>query len=122
MKNKRLFIIILILIILIIIMLIILSKVNKKEEMEKYIEEENPTLQTNIKIEELKDETEFFTVQECINTYFQALDNEDIDKIYNMLNKDYVKKQKISKTNILENTYKLENGFEYFFVNQMYFK
>lgn len=121
-EKKNILIIIGILAVIIIVMLIVLNLLTKKEEKMEYIEQENPTLLINLDIKKIESETELFIAQECINDYFRALNNSDIDKVYDMLNKDYLHKNSIQKNDILNETYKLKNGFEYFLAKKAFYR
>lgn len=119
-EKKKILIIIALLAVIIFIMIIISNILTKKEEKIEYTEQENPILTIDLDIKEIESETEFFIAQDCINDYFRALNNNDLNKVYDMLNKDYIKKNNIQKDNLLSDTYELTDGFEYFLAKKAF--
>lgn len=119
-KKKLLIVIISILIILTIIISIILSNMKKKQERIEEVKSENPTLSTTLDLKKVSSEAEFFTVQECINKYFEAVNNKEGEIVYNLLNSEYKNKENLTNSNVLQNTYQLKNGFEKFMVKKAY--
>ncbi len=73
-------------------------------------------------IKEVDGENELFLLEDCINTYFEAVDKKEKTAVYALLNKDYLSKNNIDNTNVLENIYSLNNGFEKFIIKEAYSK
>lgn len=121
-KRKSIIIIISVLIILIITILIIMNVLKKHEEKIKYIKEQNPTLVTNVDVYKVNTEKEFFSVEDCINKYFEALNTQNQLEIYSLLNEKYISQNNITTTNVLQESYKLEHGFEKFIAKKIYGK
>ena len=119
-KKKLLIVIICILIILTIIISIIVSNMKKEQERIEEVKNQNPTLSTTLDLKKVNSEAEFFTVQECINKYFEAVNNKEAEIVYNLLNSDYKNKENLTNSNVLQNTYQLKNGFEKFMVKKVY--
>lgn len=121
-KKKNLIIIILILFILIIITFIVISKLKNKQEEEENLEKEKPVLTTIMDIMKLENEGEFFTVEECINDYFDEASLGNSDAVYNLLNNKYMQQNDINTSNVMQKIYKSENGFEQFFAKDIYYQ
>lgn len=123
MKNKKILIIsISILIILLIILMIVLNILKKNEEEVEYTKQENPELTTTLDIIELENEKEFFTVEGCVDKYFETLNEANANGVYSLLNDKYIKENKIDKTNVLQQVYQLNNGFEEFIAKKVYYR
>ena len=123
MKNKKsLIILIAILVLLIIVILIILNILNKNKEEEENIIMENPQLTTNLDINKLNNENEFFTVEQCINDYFMVANSKNSNQVYKLLNENYIKENSIDNTNVLAKTYQLKNGFEKFLAKDIHYR
>lgn len=123
MKNRKsLIILISLLIIVIIVVLIIINKLKKNEENLEFTKQENPELTTTLDIMELENEKEFFTVEECVNKYFETLDKNNANGVYNLLNDKYIEQNSINTSNVLQKVYQLKSGFEEFFVKDVYYR
>lgn len=123
MKNKKnLIILIVILCIIIVVVSVILIKLKRDEEKEEISIDQNPELTTTLDIMELENENEFFTVEECINKYFEILAENNNNGVYCLLNDNYIEKNGITNTNVLQKVYQLENGFEKFFIKDIYYR
>lgn len=102
MNKKRLIIIISILIIFILAILIFINFLNNTDEKI----ESNPYNidESDIKIEQQKRKvisaTDFYTVENCIKIYINAIKANDLNNIYNLLSEKYIENNNINMENI----------------------
>lgn len=121
MKNRKILIICIItLLIILLVIICIIMKLKKKEEEKKIQMQENPTLSISLDIKKIESESSFFTVEDCINNYLKALDVNS--GVYNLLSEEYIKKNNITESNVLEKVNKIENGFGKFIARKMYYQ
>lgn len=121
-RKKALIICMVMIIILCMIIGVIISKLkNTKKEIE-FHEEVDSTIKAIVNIQEMKDEMEIFKIQKCVTKYLKALNDENTDVIINLLNKEYMSNNDITKENILQKLDKLENGFEEFKIKKINMK
>lgn len=121
-SKKKIVIFISILVFIILIILVILLEKSKKAEKIKEIEAQNPELTVDLNVKKLDDEKEFFNIQNCINEFFIAINNEENDKIMNILSKEYINKNTINSVNDITDIYKLEGNFEKFLAEKIYYR
>lgn len=122
MKKKKLIVLIIILIILVIVALIILKHLNKKEENIEISKENNPELYTLLDIQDVEDENEFFIINNCVNEFLLAENENDNKRIFNMLDEEYKEKYGISTTNVLDKVNVLNGEFSNFFVSKVSYR
>ena len=123
MKNKKQLLILISILILFAILILILIKVLKRNEEElEYTKQENPDLTTSLDIMKLENESEFFTVEECVNKYFETLDEANANEVYSLLNDKYIEQNEINDSNVLQRVYQLKGGFEEFIVKDIYYR
>jgi len=104
------------------VIIIIIINLNKDEEKNEFIIEENPPLTFVSNIRKAKSETTFITIENCINKYYNAISNKNSQIVYDLLSSNYKIKNKITIQNILNNEDKLENGFERFRIRDINYK
>lgn len=121
-KKKTLILLILVMLIIIILLLGILKILKNKNEEEEHIISENPRLTTTLDIYKLENEKEFFTVEKCVNKYFETLKESNTNGIYSLLNNKYIKQNEINYSNVLQRVYQLKGGFEEFIVKDIYYR
>ena len=124
MKYKKLVIILMIILCILIITtiaILIYSRSNSEEKKELELQEQsyidsinNQGMSTNgLKPEELKIETTFFTVDGCVNKYFQYISESNNKAIYSLLDANYIKDNNIKEENALESIPKYTNIDKY---------
>lgn len=115
MKNKKILTIIIVCVIVIIIILIsLIANLIKKDdsdvdrnllsdERKEYLNMlENPGKVTNgEKPQEVKIETLYFTVENCISEYKNNIINKDSKAIYNVLDTEYINNNQITEQNVM---------------------
>lgn len=112
MKNGRklllsAIVILLIIIVAIIITMVVLNKNKDKNQLEneqqRYLNTiENPgQIIDGLKPEELKAESVYYTIDDCIKEFISRLEKNDSTAIYNLLNKQYVNNNNISINNAI---------------------
>lgn len=100
MKNLKKLLIVLFVLLIIITITIVILKNNKKDvpNLENY---ENEQIVTN-DIKLVDNPIMYFTVQSCVGKYINYLEDKDSEKIYNLIDAEYVKKHSLTKANVLE--------------------
>lgn len=129
MKNKKLFLAIISLIILVIIIIFIILIFRKKFYEENIVDndgniviEEEP--QGDIEEETIKDRekvintTYFFSIEECINKYLNAIKIGSAAQLMNYLDGKYIQENNLTSENVLSN---VEEGYD-FIATEMYEK
>lgn len=129
MSSKRKLIIlisVLVAITLLILLVIFVLKNNQSKEENKNQKTANTDIGASLEIfnlnSEINNESDFFTVQSCINQYFQEQNNSNSEAVFNMLNNEYKEQNEINNSNVLQKIYNLQNGFEKFFANEIYYR
>lgn len=122
MKKKKLIVLIIILIILVIVALISLKYLNKQQENIEISKENNPELYTLLDIQDVQDENEFFIINNCVNEFLLAENENDNKRIFNMLDEEYKKEYGISSTNVLEKVNLLNGEFSNFFASKISYR
>lgn len=109
---------------IIIVVIIVIAIMNIKEEME-VIEENNirESQQGDTIIEypktRLNNTTLFYTIEDCINLYFDKIKNNEKNYLYDILNREYIEENKITTDNILSYVDKVKEE-ESFIATKMY--
>lgn len=122
MKKKKTLILLILVMLIIILLLCILKVLKNKNEEEEHIILENPRLTTTLDIYKLENEKEFFTVEKCINKYFETLKESNTNGVYSLLNNKYIEQNNINASNVLQKVYKFKGGFEEFIVKNIYYR
>ena len=69
--------------------------------------------ETEIKLETVKDYSTFFTVENCINKYINALSNSNGEDAFNLLTNEYKNLKSINKDNVDEKLDYLDGNYVY---------
>lgn len=115
MKKKVLIILVILLIIL--CGILIYMKFIGNSNTQTYNKPENEV--TKQKIEKVKSDVAYFTVQSCVEKYINYLSEGNNEIIYNLLDNDYIKKYNVTKLNVknyVEQVYEMST----FKTKQMY--
>ncbi len=124
--KSSIIIIVVIAIILIIILILLpkenqeLEEIKKEAEMQRNIEENPGMIINGKKPSELKVENIFYTIDNELRIYMNQVNNSEKNKVYNLLDKDYIEKNNITEENVLEkipnyidiDTYKTKKIYE----------
>lgn len=101
-----------ILIIIILIVLIYMLSRNTSNDMqmsnENIIGTPNNINISNLNVEPLKNRNIYYTVINCINQYLKYIVNLESDAVYTVLDNNYIKKNNITKENVLQYVDKLQ--------------
>lgn len=117
-KSKKIIILISIIIVILIITIILLISTKKKEKEEREI----PKLVMTLDVKESKEPREFKNINYCVNDFFTALKLNESDKAFTLLDENYRSKNKINKSNVLEEVNVLNGKFDYFFAKKVNYK
>ncbi|MGN1270923.1 MAG: hypothetical protein ACI4UX_02950 [Clostridia bacterium] len=117
-KSKKIIILISIIIVILIITIILLVSTKKKEKEEREI----PKLVMTLDVKESKEPREFKNINYCVNDFFTALKLNESDKAFTLLDENYRSKNKINKSNVLEEVNVLNGKFDYFFAKKVNYK
>lgn len=109
-KNKLLLAIFILLILIVAIIIIIkYIETNKDKKLLKQQEEsyiytlENPGMIINGLVpEELKNTSWYFTIKGCVDKYIEYIEEADSEAVYNLLDTEYIKNNKITQENVLK--------------------
>lgn len=96
MKNKNTYLIILVFVLILSIMIVAIS-IKKKNQLNDEKNGVNIYLTTNY--------SSFFTVINCANKFISSVNNKDVTKTLNLLNKKYIKEKDINDNNVFDNVY-----------------
>lgn len=109
--KKRILMIVLILLLIAsgTITLIIINKLNKKSVVET--EEQLGDVETEYKRESVINSTVFYTVEDCINTYIEAVKEGKKEKIIKLLDLEYITENNINEDNVLNYIGKKKTAF-----------
>ena len=109
--KKRILMIVLILLLIAsgTITLIIINKLNKKSVVET--EEQLGDVETEYKRESVINSTVFYTVEDCINTYIEAVKEGKKEKIIKLLDLEYITENNINEDNVLNYIGKQKTAF-----------
>ena len=91
------------------ITLIIINKLNKKSVVET--EEQLGDVETEYKRESVINSTVFYTVEDCINTYIEAVKEGKKEKIIKLLDLEYITENNINEDNVLNYIGKQKTAF-----------
>ena len=107
MNKKNMSIVISIIIILLIFAAILILKNINDNQSKPNNFDHDVVDNENIKLSVLNDDSDYFNVQNIINTYYMKLTNRKIANVYDMLDFDYIQKNNITKDNL---TTKIDNN------------
>ena len=109
--NRKVLIIGLILLLVIsgTITIVLIKITNKPKETE--IEEQLGDVETKFKREKVSNSTVFYTVEDCINFYIDSVKAEEKDKIFELLDLEYINENNINQENVLKYTEKSKYSF-----------
>lgn len=107
-KNQKIALILLGIGLVIVLIIKIVSFYNNKE-----------TIDNSIKI--VTDQNKFFEVSSCIDKYITYSQTDDYDSLFNILNKEYVEQNNISKENIFNYIRKFDSN-DIFSSRKMYYQ
>lgn len=109
--NRKVLIIGLILLLVIsgTITIVLIKITNKPKETE--IEEQLGDVETKFKREKVSNSTVFYTVEDCINFYIDSVKAEEKDKIFALLDVEYINENNINQENVLKYVEKPKNSF-----------
>lgn len=101
--KKKILILIGVVLAFISLIAIVFGIIFKDEEKNKPIKNPNGDRKVISKeIEELRDETTFFTLQNTINNYYRLLTNENTSELLNILDSDFKKIKNVTSNNIYD--------------------
>jgi len=102
MKNlKKLLVLLIVLLIIITIAIVILKNNKNKKDVQNLEPYENEEIVTN-NIKLVDNPIMYFTAQSCVEKYINCLNENDPEKIYNILDTEYIKEHSITKANVLK--------------------
>ncbi len=109
--NRKVLIIGLILLLVIsgTITIVLIKITNKPKETE--IEEQLGDVETKFKREKVSNSTVFYTVEDCINFYIDSVKAEEKDKIFELLDLEYINENNLNQENVLKYTEKSKYSF-----------
>lgn len=109
--NRKVLIIGLILLLVIsgTITIALIKIINNPKETE--IEEQLGDVETEFKREKVSNSTVFYTVEDCINFYIDSVKAEEKDKIFEMLDLEYINENNINQENVLKYAEKSKYSF-----------
>ena len=115
-------IIIVIMTIIIIILLLLSQKkqiANNPDLYTQEAEEQWGDVSTEYERETVENPTIFFTVEDCINTYLNAIKEQNSNKVYNLLSNDFINSNGINEENVLSKVDNIEQA-QAFIATKMY--
>lgn len=115
-------IIIVIMTIIIIILLLLSQKkqiANNPDLYTQEAEEQWGDVSTEYERETVENPTIFFTVEDCINTYLNAIKEQNTNKVYNLLSNDFINSNGINEENVLSKVDNIEQA-QAFIATKMY--
>ena len=62
---------------------------------------ENGSSESNANYKKVTDQSDFFTVESCVNKYIGSLTDNNVDDLMKLLNQDYIKENGINSSNVL---------------------
>lgn len=109
--NRKVLIIGLILLLVIsgTITIALIKIINNPKETE--IEEQLGDVETEFKREKVSNSTVFYTVEDCINFYIDSVKAEEKDKIFELLDLEYINENNINQENVLKYAEKSKYSF-----------
>lgn len=66
-----------------------------------------------MEVTRVKNRNDFFTVVNCVDRYITYLSRKDPDILYNYLDEQYIKENKITKQNVLEHIQTLDDFYKF---------
>ena len=124
MKNKSLEILIaiiaIVVVIIIVIILIILGIDNNNANTSNInilTEEQWGDAPISFEKKKLMNTTVFCTIEDCINNYFDLVEQGDTTKVYNLLDKEYISSNSITVANVLNYVDYLNDGDTFIAIN-----
>lgn len=95
---------VLLIIVIVVQIIIVLNLMNNKNKKNNLIEKgtEQSIEQTVNSIEKVRERNKFYTVSACVNKYLSYLYEKNTEILYNYLDKQYIEKNEITKSNILQ--------------------
>ena len=85
-----------------------------KEENKEYVKKEGIYKENNA--------NNYYTVLDIIVKYNMEINKKEQEKVYNMLNKEYIKNQEITKNNVIEKVKIIESDNIYYKIQDLYTK
>lgn len=105
---KKVIICIAIVIIIILIAIVAIKKKEQNKVIDKYGNHDESGIVINYEIEDVINETKFYTVSNCIQKYIDSISEKDEKAIYNMLSKEYIADKRITNKNVIQNVPMIE--------------
>lgn len=113
MNNKLLKLIIIVVVIIIVILGLIIIINNKKEKFPDVLQNEDLTITLEENSYLLKERETFFTIQNLIQKYINAIKENDSSYIINVLDKNYIKENSIDENNIFNKIINVKEEYIY---------
>lgn len=112
-KFKYVIIVMIVVIIIIISIILLLNLKNRENNKNENNEDISYDLQVDEDVYDVENVNIFFTVEDCINDYFNEIYEKNIKYVYNVLDSEYTKDKNITEENIKEKILTSNERYEF---------